>query len=397
MAVAQFAPPRLGTGAPRFRAALRAALLFAPGVLLLAALLSYNPIDPSWSQASAHAPTNLLGLPGAYLADILAQFLGLLAVSVPTLALVWGWVIVRNGKLARWRLRLVAAALAILLAGMAAGCVMPGLAWPVSSGPGGLVGWLAAQGASGVLTPYAVPVWSVAIALGLIALPLLVWSSDWPRPVRAAAPENAPVPAVDAPARRPRKEPDVAPMPRQTMERSRVSAPTAPARSGERATHEKQRTLELGDTYMLPPLSLLSGPARPERTAIDTVALEHNARLLETILDDYGVKGEIMQVRPGPVVTLYELEPAPGVKSSRVIGLTDDIARSMSAISALPLCRAATSSGSSCRTPGETASRCGSSSVPRRSRAASAPCRWSWARISRVSRSSSIWPRCRTC
>src|SRR5690606_11272428 len=63
-------------------------------------------------------------------------------------------------------------------------------------------------------------------------------------------------------------------------------------------------------------------------------ALQENARLLEGVLEDFGVKGEIINVRPGPVVTLYELEPAPGIKSSRVIGLADDIARSMSAISA---------------------------------------------------------------
>ncbi|MEY3308280.1 MAG: hypothetical protein RLZZ413_2318, partial [Pseudomonadota bacterium] len=63
-------------------------------------------------------------------------------------------------------------------------------------------------------------------------------------------------------------------------------------------------------------------------------ALEENARMLESVLDDYGVKGEITSVRPGPVVTMYELEPAPGLKASRVIGLADDIARSMSALSA---------------------------------------------------------------
>ena len=63
-------------------------------------------------------------------------------------------------------------------------------------------------------------------------------------------------------------------------------------------------------------------------------ALEENARMLELVLDDYGVKGEIVTVRPGPVVRMYELEPAPGLKASRVIGLADDIARSMSALSA---------------------------------------------------------------
>src|SRR5207244_7762178 len=69
-----------------------------------------------------------------------------------------------------------------------------------------------------------------------------------------------------------------------------------------------------------------------KKTAINLAALEQNARLLEGVLDDFGVRGEIINVRPGPVVTLYELEPAPGIKSARVIGLADDIARSMSAI-----------------------------------------------------------------
>ncbi|CAN5663997.1 hypothetical protein BH11PSE3_BH11PSE3_41780 [soil metagenome] len=87
--------------------------------------------------------------------------------------------------------------------------------------------------------------------------------------------------------------------------------------------------------YHLPPLDILALPSRvTTELKIDEEALEQNARLLETVLDDFGVKGQIVKVRPGPVVTLYELEPAPGTKSSRVIGLADDIARSMSAVSA---------------------------------------------------------------
>ena len=96
-----------------------------------------------------------------------------------------------------------------------------------------------------------------------------------------------------------------------------------------------QRELALGGDYRLPPLDLLSLPPRvAAETKIDEAALEQNARLLETVLEDFGVKGQIVKVRPGPVVTLYELEPAPGTKASRVIGLADDIARSMSAVSA---------------------------------------------------------------
>ena len=89
-----------------------------------------------------------------------------------------------------------------------------------------------------------------------------------------------------------------------------------------------------GPDYEMPPLSLLANPSSVQRRPLSDEALEENARMLESVLDDYGVKGEIVSVRPGPVVTMYELEPAPGLKASRVIGLADDIARSMSALSA---------------------------------------------------------------
>jgi len=91
---------------------------------------------------------------------------------------------------------------------------------------------------------------------------------------------------------------------------------------------------DTGETYELPPLNVLTNPVVIERQQMSDEALEENARMLEAVLDDYGVKGEIVSVRPGPVVTMYELEPAPGLKASRVIGLADDIARSMSALSA---------------------------------------------------------------
>ena len=105
---------------------------------------------------------------------------------------------------------------------------------------------------------------------------------------------------------------------------------------GKRAERAGQGELPLAvGEYKLPPLDILAKPTRVGgETKIDEEALEQNARLLETVLDDFGVKGQIVKVRPGPVVTLYELEPAPGTKSSRVIGLADDIARSMSAVSA---------------------------------------------------------------
>jgi S-DNA-T family DNA segregation ATPase FtsK/SpoIIIE len=112
-----------------------------------------------------------------------------------------------------------------------------------------------------------------------------------------------------------------------------------PIKPSSQAIAEAQPTFDLepkapDQTYVKPPLSLLMSPSSVERHVLSDDALESNARMLESVLDDYGVKGEIVSVRPGPVVTMYELEPAPGLKASRVIGLSDDIARSMSALSA---------------------------------------------------------------
>jgi DNA segregation ATPase FtsK/SpoIIIE, S-DNA-T family len=114
----------------------------------------------------------------------------------------------------------------------------------------------------------------------------------------------------------------------------RVAAPAAPPKPGRRIQREAQPSLLDREEFTLPALTFLSEPKKLPVASISTDALEQNATLLEGVLEDFGVRGEIVQVRPGPVVTLYELEPAPGTKSSRVISLADDIARSMSAVSA---------------------------------------------------------------
>ncbi|WP_128516095.1 DNA translocase FtsK [Tabrizicola thermarum] len=108
----------------------------------------------------------------------------------------------------------------------------------------------------------------------------------------------------------------------------------APSRQAMAESQPALRFDDAAQAYELPPLSLLSAPSKVQGMQLSDEALEENARMLESVLDDYGVKGEITAVRPGPVVTMYELEPAPGLKASRVIGLADDIARSMSALSA---------------------------------------------------------------
>ncbi len=140
------------------------------------------------------------------------------------------------------------------------------------------------------------------------------------------APQPAPQakPAMKIPVAEPRKPVVAQPIRRNVLPSRRAQAEAQPALSFE----EKHSDFEL------PPLGLLSNPAGIQRHHLSDEALEENARMLENVLDDYGVKGEIVSVRPGPVVTMYELEPAPGLKASRVIGLADDIARSMSALSA---------------------------------------------------------------
>ena len=132
---------------------------------------------------------------------------------------------------------------------------------------------------------------------------------------------------------------DYAPIPPRAEDRRPVvqpiaKKPIAPSRQALAESQPRLRFEEAAPRYELPPLSLLTNPSTVQRYTLSHEALEENARMLESVLDDYGVKGEIVSVRPGPVVTMYELEPAPGLKASRVIGLSDDIARSMSALSA---------------------------------------------------------------
>ncbi len=172
--------------------------------------------------------------------------------------------------------------------------------------------------------------------------------------VRARAEAEASRPRSNPPltASRAAEPADVAVLDREaaadTFPEPRVQPPRARAvAKSTRARSEEEPELELDPdapvTYRTPPLSLLQSPSTIVRHHLSSDALEENARMLENVLDDYGVRGEIVSIRPGPVVTMYELEPAAGLKASRVIGLADDIARSMSALA----CRVSTIPGRS--------------------------------------------------
>jgi len=182
---------------------------------------------------------------------------------------------------------------------------------------------------------------ALVFSLGLPAphLPLGKWARQWAHVgiARWHAWRAARAPRQRE-ARRPRAEPllsdTAAAAPAITSARTPINVvPPSPRKKSE---PKRQASLDLAPegAHKLPPLSLLAEGGGAKGAVINEEALQQNARLLLSVLEDFGVRGQIVKVRPGPVVTLYELEPAAGIKASRVIGLADDIARSMSAISA---------------------------------------------------------------
>ena len=171
--------------------------------------------------------------------------------------------------------------------------------------------------------------------LGMIAHALLSWKARAGRLFRRQ--QRTPLPAAMPAASGPRQEPRFDAYGRVAMpaesefadEEDEEAQPASRRRAAPRAPARRS-----ANGYVLPSLNLLTAQRVSERTTLSKELIDANAVALESVLGDFGVRGEIINARPGPVVTLYELEPAPGIKSSRVIGLADDIARSMSAVSA---------------------------------------------------------------
>jgi S-DNA-T family DNA segregation ATPase FtsK/SpoIIIE len=178
---------------------------------------------------------------------------------------------------------------------------------------------------------------SAWVSLGLLAHYLLSFQARLARMFRRSAPPRFPVSDAETPRRRlePRMRDDLEHDAEDEdgesdEDESIAPAPRAPRKP--RAAAKPARRSWGG--YEHPSLGLLAAPRASERTTLSADLIRENGAALEGVLSDFGVRGEIINARPGPVVTLYELEPAPGIKSSRVIGLADDIARSMSALSA---------------------------------------------------------------
>jgi S-DNA-T family DNA segregation ATPase FtsK/SpoIIIE len=383
------------------------------GIAYLLALVSADSGDPSFNHAVDGPVRNLLGLPGAYLADFALQSLGFAAVVPALAAIAWGWRLIRTREIRRWWVKLLLLPVSTVLVSLPLDTLPASGQWPWVAGFGGFVGHIAFAGSDGAdglaglaarlglgLPPAGLH-FALAMATMVLAFVALFFTLGitlggyvlFGRNVAAAGrrvgltfdrrgqqwtpaadeedkDDQAPgepgllrriaggfrLPALPNPFSRrrtetalerrepqmgdARAEPEID-LPAPADRAARVVVPTAAQRKekvkgAKREKPQPQPRLDFeGQTeFELPPHDML---ARPTSNAavqrINEESLEKNARLLETVLDDFGVKGAIVKVRPGPVVTLYELEPAPGTKTSRVVGLADDVARSMSAVS----------------------------------------------------------------
>jgi S-DNA-T family DNA segregation ATPase FtsK/SpoIIIE len=373
------------------------ALLVLSSLLLVLALLTYFPGDASFDTAVAAPPRNYLGYDGAVIADLLMQSVGFAAYLLPAVLLGWAFRLMLRRPVHRFARRLAMLGAALILGALACSVLqIPGGPPAGAGGAVGwaLLRLITSVGLAPLALPVAMTAAALValLLLSIIGLSPGDWRvigggagrgaarlarasgygtlaaaafggrmwKDWraARRVLEAGPKAASFQTVVSrkPTAEARSDPRVTPLPTRREPKLGLVPPIAakeaeepesmpgrlvrfvmprakPAPPGKRATQEAQPVLALDGEPILPPLNLLTKAPATRTETVDEEALSKNARMLEAVLEDFGVRGRIVQVRPGPVVTLYELEPAPGIKASRVIGLADDIARSMSAIS----------------------------------------------------------------
>ena len=372
--------------------------IVAASCLAWASLATWSIYDPSFNNATQAAPRNVLGSWGAILADLAMQSLGLAAIVLFLPLAAWGWHLALRTVPERRRARLLLWPLSVMLLAAALSALPQPKSWPLPNGLGGILGDLFMTGALFIGVLPAAAASFVAGLLFLIAGTSLLlfacgtntsslialWAprsripSEWANASLGAAmhvamhtgatikrglwwrkagdgAEEEPELKIAAAVEDAEPDPDGRIEPtfdlepyayddegeeeeedEEDDEGDDVTEPNYRiTRTAEKKKHTGPRVQRSDTPYEAPPLKLLQPqPRSNKRTAISDEVLQENARELEGVLQDFGVKGEITNVRPGPVVTLYELEPAPGTKSSRVIGLADDIARSMSAVAA---------------------------------------------------------------
>ncbi|UPK35823.1 DNA translocase FtsK [Bradyrhizobium sp. 186] len=361
-----------------------------------AALMTWSVQDPSLSHATSRPIRNILGYAGAIGADLAMQILGLGAIMLILTVAVWGWRMLTHRPFDREALRLGCWILCTVIAAGFASCWPHGGAWPLPTGIGGVVGDALVRAPAVIFGPagtiYRIVLGAILfvamaatflIACGLGArerdeevapiedddTPLdenegsdrgsvslgwlfhalmstkarLIWLlgtayrslvSSGPKPRAIAFDRQEPNLGAGraAPSISPQSEDKDYEEEHEEDDEEEEEAPAA--RAPRKKAAPKALAKKSSDKFELPSVSVLAAPKAGDRQPLSKAELEANSRALEGVLQDFGVRGEIVKANPGPVVTLYELEPAPGIKSSRVIGLADDIARSMSALSA---------------------------------------------------------------
>ena len=343
----------------RYAPEMGALVLTALGSLLTVSLLTYHSGDPSLNFISDAPPRNALGMTGATIADLCKQTIGWMSTFVIVAAFGWAWRLVKKDDSVPMVWRVIA-----LLAALTSGATLLSLLAAVSSlsflhDAGGSIGIIV-----GVALVPMLKLWGAAFAMGflfLVSAPVAlgVQLHEWVaigarlKVIGGAIAHGItvwmellrrPHGEIDEDEEEAIEEEDAIEDEEDEEEgEEELAGPRIEAKPKRRVEQKKpkkpvdQSALDLqarrGD-YTMPSLNLMNKVPSKGGKQLSESALEQNARLLESVLKDYGVQGEVLRVRPGPVVTLYEFEPAPGIKSSRVIGLADDVARSMSAISA---------------------------------------------------------------
>ncbi len=295
---------------------MKGGIIFVVGIIIGLACLSYSAADASWNTAAGGEVQNWLGTYGAIIADVMWQGFGRLALSVPIAFVIWGVLVVRGYPV---RCRVVVGIVALLF-----GCWLCAGYEPFSdsrflkAGAGGFVGFY--LGRWGVIVqPWVLAgLWFVWAVMAIYALAVPV------RALMKAVIRYVPVLAKAAPVLK-KAEKAAEPLKKIRMKKTRKAVAKAPV-------SETPKASAVQNPYQLPSVDLLA-PAKTTGATISKDVMAQISRALEAVLQQFGIQGQIVGARPGPVVTLYEFEPASGVKTSRVIALSDDIAREMRALS----------------------------------------------------------------
>ncbi|MCL2469829.1 MAG: DNA translocase FtsK 4TM domain-containing protein [Alphaproteobacteria bacterium] len=354
---ARWMPDAFRQALKSFWARLQGGAIIVFALLLAVALVSYSSGDVSFNTASPQNQ-NILGLIGSYTADFIWQHLGIAGTMFTIVLLAWGWLIGSQRGLDLFWGRTLAAFVAVLAAGTAIAALDPEASLGVSRFWGGaygklfanlLIGWLPAKW-GGYMIAVVFAFLSISALYMACALTFEEWQSlgQWisqfaRRIVHGFFSKAHHI--YDAICHRRSREEDFyddldEDDEDDEDEEESASPPSRSSRTvqiqrAKNAPRQARFTLRSGEDHELPSLDLLQWPESARRASVEQSeeALEKNAKILESVLSDFGVYGQITKVSPGPVVTLYELEPSPGTRSSRVISLADDIARNMSAVS----------------------------------------------------------------